>query len=623
MSQGNLEGMEKLEKVEDITFELPRPKLIKGYPELVWLGKRPFTQTRYFPAQKRESYGKPVKGWMNQIYWGDNLQVLSHLLKEFRGKVDLVYIDPPFDSKADYKKTIEIRRESKEKNKNEPEIENDHTPFEEKQYGYIWANDEFIQFFYERLILIRELLADNGTIYVHCDWHKSQYIRCLLDEIFGRNNCLNEIIWSYKTTLRVPKTHFGRDHDCIFYYKKKNIVFFHPDRNDFPASEETVKRWKPYADENGFVSNKHFAGSDSTIIDTSDEEKGFNINWGIPRDVWDISTIIGGKAENLNYPTQKPEALLERIIKASTNPGSLVLDCFMGSGTTQAVAMKLGRRFIGADINLGAVETTTKRLINIIKEKEKDKQLKLEDGDPLYLNFQVFNVNNYDMFRNELEAQDLILEAMEIVPFQDRKIFDGMKNGYKVKILSPNRIATPEDLNPIIAGIDYKELNRKRDAAPNEPQEKIMLVCMGHLPDLDIELKKRIGLDYNIDVKVVDILKDEKWEFTFKEEPEVEINIEKGKLVVKQFYPRNLMKKLNDANVDYSDWRELVDSIAIDFDYDGQVFKPSPENVDTPGKNAQVKGAYPIPAKHGAIRIKITDLLSESLEMTVEEAPNG
>ena len=134
---------------------------IRGYPELRWTGKRPFTGTPYYPAQLKESYGDDIDGWRNKIYWGDNLQVMSHLLKDYRGLVNLIYIDPPFDSKADYKKKIELRGKA---------ATTDSTTFEEKQYGDISTNDEYLQFMYERLILCRELLADNGSIYLHCDW---------------------------------------------------------------------------------------------------------------------------------------------------------------------------------------------------------------------------------------------------------------------------------------------------------------------------------------------------------------------------------------------------------------------------------------------------------------------
>lgn len=167
-------------------FEIDKP-VIKGYPELRWTGKRPFTSTQYYPAQLKESYGKPDEsGWMNKIYWGDNIQVMSHLLKNYRGKVDLIYIDPPFDSKADYKKKIKLNGIS---------TESDSSFFEEKQYGDIWTNDEYLQFMYERLILLKELLSEKGSIYVHMDENRSHYIKVIMDEIFGRDNFKREIIW--------------------------------------------------------------------------------------------------------------------------------------------------------------------------------------------------------------------------------------------------------------------------------------------------------------------------------------------------------------------------------------------------------------------------------------------
>ncbi|WP_198912047.1 DNA methyltransferase [Acetobacter lambici] len=174
-------GRQEEGRVEEYKFEP-----IKGYPMLNWRGKRPFASTQFYPAQLKEMHGDEVDGWRNKIFWGDNLQVLSHLLRDFRGKVDMIYIDPPFDSKADYKKIIESRGRK---------ATTDKSSFEEKQYGDIWSNDEYLQFMFERLVMLRELLAAHGLIFLHCDWHKSHYLRCMLDEIFGANNFVNEIIW--------------------------------------------------------------------------------------------------------------------------------------------------------------------------------------------------------------------------------------------------------------------------------------------------------------------------------------------------------------------------------------------------------------------------------------------
>lgn len=195
-----------------MTFEFAQRPTIKGFPELRWTGKRPYRSTQYFPAQLRERYGEEKDGWINKIFWGDNLQVMSHMLKEYRGKIDLIYIDPPFDSKADYKKKIEVKGIGK--------AETDSTSFEEKQYGDIWSNDEYLQFMYERLIILRELLSDHGCIYLHCDWHKSHHLRMIMDEVFGNNKFVNEVIWHY-SGAGTPKDTIARDSSL----KEKNIDY--------------------------------------------------------------------------------------------------------------------------------------------------------------------------------------------------------------------------------------------------------------------------------------------------------------------------------------------------------------------------------------------------------------
>lgn len=590
---------------EQMTFDFNKRPTIKGFPELRWTGKRPYESTQYYPAQLRERYGEETNGWINKIFWGDNLQVMSHLLKEYRGKIDLIYIDPPFDSKADYKKKIEVKGVGK--------TETDSTSFEEKQYGDIWTNDEYLQFMYERLTIMYHLLSEKGALYIHCDWHKSAQLRCLCDEIFGPENFRNEIIWCYRTSLRSSNKSFGRDHDTILFYSKSNQHDIHPDRKDFPVSEATIKRWAAYADENGFVSNKHFAGSSSTIIDTSDETKGFYINQGIPRDWWEISANVakGNTSEVFagKYPTQKPEALIERIVKASSDPGDIVFDCFMGSGTTQAVAMKLGRRFIGADINLGSIQTTTKRLINVANELNEQMQ-----DDEKYTGFEVYNVNNYDFFRNPIEARDLIIQALEIQPFPQSDVWDGELDGRMVKIMPVNRIATKADLEELKANLPYKTYEKRKADNPTQPVEAITIVCMGHEPDLKASLEQELS-EYKLDIEIVDILRDKK-DLQLKREAEAEIVREGNKLVIRAFYPMNLMQKLSLQKEYVEDWRQLVESIMIDWNYDGVVMQPTV--TDVPDKKEIVSGIYDIPEDAGTIRVKITDLLSESLEMEVE-----
>ena len=575
---------------EQITFEFEKRPTIKGFPELKWTGKRPYLSTQYFPAQLRESYGEDTNGWLNKIFWGDNLQVMSHMMKNYRGKIDLIYIDPPFDSKADYKKKIDVRGVGKTKN--------DSSSFEEKQYGDIWTNDEYLQFMYERILLLRELLSDTGSFYIHLDWHKVSQMRLVLDEVFGPNNFQREIIWllsgvsGYKSLVNS----WVRGHDTILYYTKSSEYTFN--KQYLPYSEEQLKRFSSI-DENG----RRYKSITKERRMYLDESKGVPIS-----DVWtDIASFqtIVNSPEITNYPTQKPEKLIRRIIEASSNPGDLVFDCFMGSGTTQAVAMKLGRKFVGADINLGAIQTTTKRLLEVAEN--------CKDDDLIYKGFEVYNVNNYDFFRNPVEAKDLLISALEIQPFAQSGVWDGELDGRMVKIMPVNRIATKADLKELIANLPYKIYEKRKEENPNLPVERMTIVCMGHEPDLKGAIEQELS-NYKIDVEIVDILRD-KTDLQLKRDSEAIIKCESGELIIDAFYPMNLLQKLSLQKEYVEDWKQLVDSIMIDWNYDGVVMQPS--TIDIPEKGEMVSGSYDIPDDAGTIKVKITDLLSESLEVEV------
>lgn len=685
---------------EQLTFEFEQRPTIKGFPELRWTGKRPYRSTQYYPAQLRESYGAEQNGWINKIFWGDNLQVMSHLLRDFRGKVDLIYIDPPFDSKADYKKIIEVRGVGK--------ATSDTSTFEEKQYGDIWTNDEYLQFMYERLTIMYQLLAETGSIYLHCDYHKNHYLRCLLDAVFGPENFINEITWKRRGGALNNFKSLGQLTDTIYLYSKNpNIYTFNAIKTkDTPEVQEYIRKRFVYDDGDGRkysrdpITNPSSTPTPSLIY----EYKGYQPpakGWAFSRSTmeeWDAAGklyfppdksqrirrktflddyegqplqnywgdiyVINSQAkEALNYPTQKPEALLERIISISSNPGDLVFDCFMGSGTTQAVAMKLGRRFIGADINLGAIQTTTKRLLAVAKELkpehkpvtyEVEPQLSMVAEEPAhylaaasagdnselsaeerskvidffkakgmdtsaleedvkYTGFEVYNVNNYDFFRNPVEARDLLIAALEIQPFPQSDVWDGELDGRMVKIMPVNRIATKADLKELLANLPYKTYEKRKEENPNQPVERITIVCMGHEPDLKGALEQELS-DYKVDVQIVDILRDKK-DLQLKRDSEAEIVREGDKLIIRAFYPMNLMQKLSLQKEYVEDWRQLVDSIMIDWNYDGVVMQPTV--TDVPGKNEMVKGIYDIPEGCGTIKVKITDLLSESLEVEV------
>ena len=278
--------------------------------------------------------------------------------------------------------------------------------------------------------------------------------------------------------------------------------------------------------------------------------------------------------------------------------------------------MKLGRRFIGADINLGAIQTTTKRLLSIaaqIKNAQTDSSETNDAPVVKYTGFEVYNVNNYDFFRNPVEARELLISALEIQPFPQSDVWDGELDGRMVKIMPVNRIATKADLKELLSNMPYKTYEKRKEESPNQPVEHITIVCMGHEPDLKGALENELS-DYKVDIKIMDILRD-KADIQLKRESEAEIVREGDKLVIRAFYPMNLMQKLSLQKEYVEDWRQLVDSVMIDWNYDGVVMQPAV--TDIPGRNQMVIGIYEIPEETGTIKVKITDLLSESLEMEV------
>jgi len=586
----------KMDSVESFKFEL---KPIRGYPELQWRGKIPFTATNFYPAQLKENHGAEINGWMNRVYWGDNLQVMSHLLKAFRGKIKSIYIDPPFDSKVEYKKTISIRGES---------ASSDSSAFEEKQYSDMWHDDAYLQLMFERMVLCRELLSDDGAIYLHCDPRRSHHLRCVLDQVFGPGNFRNEIVWDYSFRLMDLDNFFNRKHDCILFYAKSAATKISMPKVPWTKEELIASRKQEViVDDEGkewiWMPGQKGKSKSRKVLVEDILTRGKAIS-----DVWALSPISSSSKERTGYPTQKPLTVTDRIIEASSDPGDLVADFFMGSGTLLESALRGGRRFIGADMNLGAIQSTVKRLLGVGEE--------LAMSGETRSGISVFNVNHYDVFRNPIEARELLVEALEIQPLPNNSLYDGEKDGRMVKIMPVNRIATKADLNPLITGFDYKVFQKRQESSPNKPVESLLLVCMGHEPDLAAHLKRECH-GFDLDVEVVDILRD-KAHLEFKRESEAEIVTKGGKLRIEAFYPMNLLQKLSIQKERIEEWRELVESVMIDWNYDGGVFEPN--LLDVPDKTEFVSGNYDVPEDAGTIRVKITDLLSESLEMEVHHA---
>lgn len=348
--------IELLAKGEDLPLDYKHilfPPEKKEY-ELVYAGKEReediLADTMSVPLQPIKTFGTSGNGWTNKLIFGDNLQVMKSLLDdpEVKGQVKLIYIDPPFATKQEFRGSQD-----------------------QKAYQDKIAGAKFVEFLRKRLIFLRELLADDGSIYVHLDWRKDQHIRLIMDEIFLENNFRNEIIWNYGAVGSNPLKDFQNSHNLILRYSKTEHYIF----NKVFKPLKREKDYKLIDKEGRRYQITYRKKPDGTIFEWINymPERGVLVT-----SVWDdIFYVRANAEENINFPTQKPEKLLERIIKASSNGGDIVLDAFAGSGTTLAVAEKLGRRWIGIDCGKLAIYTMQKRLLHLKSEiGNKGKKLK-------------------------------------------------------------------------------------------------------------------------------------------------------------------------------------------------------------------------------------------------------
>ena len=360
--------------------------------------------------------------WMNRLVYGDNLLAMQALLAgdeasglpSLRGKVDLIYIDPPFDSKADYRTKINLPG---------ADIEQKPTVIEQFAYADTWKDGtvSYLRMLYPRLVLMRELLSEKGSIYVHIDWHVGAYVKTILDDVFGKDNFRNEIIWHYSWGLRT-NTRWNRKHDTLYLYSKStHDITFNAEEvlEQRMISESTANRLK-------------YKGA---LITDGNKGRGTS-ELALPSDVWYIATINGMATERVNYATQKPEALLERIIKASSNEGDLVCDFFGGSGTTAAVAERLGRRWITTDIGKPATLVMRKRFI----DQEVKPFLYQAIGD---YQKEVFGSNK--LYKRVGDLSQIVMQLYGAIPFTEEQLNDrnwGQVKSSRTLVLvdSPNKL---------------------------------------------------------------------------------------------------------------------------------------------------------------------------------------
>ncbi len=407
----NLSDKEKDQIIQSIQNNQPIAKelIYKMYADeedvfLFWNGRKedvtnvalPFHHIEHIDEPRKEANrtqttmfdlkGRQKAGWHNKLIWGDNKLILSSLANgplreeiEKEGGLKLVYIDPPFAVGADFSHTIELNGETATKSQ---------SVLEEIAYRDTWQKgiSSYLSMMYERLKLIHNLLADDGSIYVHCDWRVSSYLRFMLDDIFGKETFKNEIFWLYEKPTSGLVKQFPKCSDNIFWYSKsKETWVFNPNEIRVPHSQKTIDNFKDGLGGSGkiFKSGKNYGELN---------EKG-----KIPENWWLIAPAYKSIREWIAYPTQKPEALLERIIKASSNEGDLIADFFCGSGTTAAVAEKLNRKWITTDLGRFSIHTTRKRLINVQRE------LKASGKD-----FRAFEILNLGKYERQFFIDDLV-----------------------------------------------------------------------------------------------------------------------------------------------------------------------------------------------------------------------
>ena len=556
--------IELLEKGEDLPLDYKHilfPPEKKEY-ELVYAGKQReediLADTMAVPLQPIKTFGENGGGWTNKLIFGDNLQVMKSLLDdpEVKGQVKLIYIDPPFATKQEFKGSQD-----------------------QKAYQDKIAGAEFIEFLRRRLIFLKELLADDGSIYVHLDWKKAHYVKVIMDEIFAENNFRNEIIWGYRRWTAASKS-FQKSHETLLFYSKKDKYVW----NDV---------YEPYADDGAHFTEEDENGKYRWQYLNGKKYKVYQKDGTRAKDWWhDISYINSMAKERVGYPTQKPEALLERIIKASSNEGDLILDAFAGSGTTLAVAEKLGRRWIGIDCGKLAIYTIQKRMLNLKSEiGNKGKKLKPKP-------FTLYHAGLYDFSKlkklpwEEWRKFALLLfncrdsrhsvSGIELDGYKGRSdvlVFDYQKDGGVV--LDYGFI---DDLHSMIGSKIGRQFFIIAPAASVTFLEdyidkgsvryyilRIPYSIINELHNKDFEAIKQpvdeSQVNDTVDAVGFDFIRQPKVECTYSiEKPEGQL-LEYAVIKIKTFKSEAMLKGASQLGN-----RESLSMVMVDFDYNGEVF---------------------------------------------------
>lgn len=555
--------------------------------------------------------------WMNRLVYGDNLLTMQALLAgdpqtglpSLRGKVDLIYIDPPFDSKANYRTPITLPNAS---------FSQRPTVIEQFAYADTWEEGtiSYLKMIYPRLMLMKEMLSEKGSIYVHIDWHIGAYVKVVLDEIFGKENFRNEIIWKRGTVkgAKAVGNQFARNHDMILYYSKGNDYVYHTQY--LPYSEEYIKQRYTKDDNDGrgpYTDQAIGTRSEDSLIEMEKDNRIFITSTGKRRvkyylseakgiamdDSWnDISEVNSMAKENVGYATQKPEALLERIIKASSNEGDLVCDFFGGSGTTAAVAEKLGRRWITCDIGKPASLVMRKRFI----DQEVNPFLYQSIGD-----YQKEAFHNNKKLRRVGDLSQVVLGLFGALPFSPEQVSDrnfGYVKGTRnlVMVDSPNRLTTAATVRRaveakasllggdwdkvIVLGWNFAfDISQAIEKYKNSNVE-VLVIPPDLLDKLSKKGFKKLIADKTVRFSSLQYLVVNPVEVTVNGngEDELDISLSNYVLLSPDNIPLDDKDKENLQKVMEQDPLSLIEYWCIDPDYDGDTFRSTwqdyRENVD-------------------------------------------
>lgn len=539
------------------------------------------------------------------VFDGDCLSVCAYM-KANGIKVDLVYIDPPFASNANYSKKINLRI-PKSKFKDTNMNESDNSIGEEIMYGDIWAKEDYLNWLYTRLVAIREVMSDDACIYVHLDWHIGHYVKIMLDEIFGEENFVNEIIWQYFMGGKGTKE-FAKKHDTIFFYAK--------DRNNYVFNKFMVKRYLEYIPSLGDTSKK----TDSEDEETNGVDEVGHYSIVACPDVWQISGVFNMSGEYTDYSTQKPEALLERIIKASSNEGMVVADFFGGSGVTANVAYKMNRKFITCDVGKNAIQQIRDRL----KESGASFEVKdIKDG--------------LDLFRNPTQTMKKLFKLCAGTERTSESDFSNLWDGempYNKKILHTKIVDNSKIVDENY--LDYFLTQVSQDNINDEQNEYLLLYIYktAEVNQKLIEKKiKELGMSFKLYlVPIEEILKTRTEQLNMPDSANISITKKaenKYEIKLENYFSPYLKRKIDEENMKRVNKKgtnkielsengyELIELISIDTTLDKKWISSYEEKIEP--KN-QTKGIFEL--ETDKFKMKIRNIAGDEIILSSEDYIN-